>query len=137
MHDLGYYQVSPRLFKPVELHMERMKFLFDKDSCTGFSINDVVDSGLAGRTAFSGYAKADSTARVITLCDICTQFNLPPWIFFDDENRRKAVYSQSQNERLLLNAIRTSEENKQLKQQIRRLKEKLKALDQEGSGEND
>ena len=54
-----------------------------------------------------------------------------------DENRRKAVYSQSQNERLLLNAIRTSEENKLLKQQIRRLKEKLKALDQEGSGEND
>lgn len=137
VHDLGYYQVSPRLFKPVELHMERMKFLFDKDSCTGFSINDVVDSGLAGRTAFSGYVKADSTARVITLCDICTQFNLPPWIFFDDENRRKAVYSQSQNERLLLNAIRTSEENKRLKQQIRRLKDKLKALEQEGSGEND
>ena len=131
VHDLGYYQVSPRLFKPVQLHMERMKFLFGKDSCTGFSVGDMKDSGIAGRMAFSGYTKEDSTARVITLCDICSQFSLPPWIFFDDGNRRKAVYSQSQNERLLLNAIKTSEENRLLKQQVRRLKEKLKALGKE------
>ena len=137
VHDLGYYQVSPRLFKPVELHMERLNFLFGKDSCTGFSVSDREDSGIAGRMAFSGYTKADSTVRVITLCDICTQFNLPPWIFFDDENRRKAVYSQSQNERLLLNAIRTSEQNKVLRQQIRLLKNKLKALGKEVPGGDD
>lgn len=137
VHDLGYYQVSPRLFKPVELRMDRMKFLFGKDSCTGFSVGDMEDSGIAGRMAFSGYTKEDSTARVITLCDICTQFSLPPWIFFDDGNRRKAVYSQSQNERLLLNAIRTSEENRLLKQQVRRLKEKLKALGKEVPEEGD
>ena len=136
VHDLGYYQVSPRLFKPVELHMERMRHLFEKGSCTGFSINDIVSSGIAGRTAFDGYSKEESTVRVGTLCDICSQFNLPPWIFFDDENRRKAVHSQSLNERLLLNAIRISEQNKTLKEQNRQLKEKLKNLGKYDAEEN-
>ena len=127
VHDLGYYQMSSRLFKPVESHTERLKFLFNKNSVTGFTIEDVVRSGVAGRRGFENYRKADGTLRVLTLCDICTRFNLPPWIFFDDDNRRKAVYSQSQNERLLLNAIKLSEENKALKSKIRRLKAKLKA----------
>lgn len=125
VHDLGYYTMSPSLFVPIESRMENLRYLFGRYGVTGFSLDDLDRQG----TSFESYAsmaRNGYTARVNTLCGICTSFNIPPYIFFKDENRRKAAYSESLNERLLLNAMEISRENESLKKRIKRLEEKLK-----------
>lgn len=123
VHDAGYYIISPRLFIPIEDNMDNMKYLFGRYSATGFSTRDLNWQGI-WHTRMSGMSKKGGTARVLTLCDICTTFNIPPYIFFKDENRKKAAYSQSLNERLILNSIEIEKELKALRLEIKRLKNK-------------
>ena len=103
--------------------MDNMKYLFGRYSATGFSTRDLNWQGI-WHTRMSGMSKKGGTARVLTLCDICTTFNIPPYIFFKDENRKKAAYSQSLNERLILNSIEIEKELKTLRLEIKRLKNK-------------
>ena len=121
VHDSGFYVVSKRMFVPVEDCMDRMKYLFGRYSVAGFSAGDLNNHGV-GYNGLNGMAKANGTGRVLTLCDICTTFNIPPYVFFNDENRRKAIYSQSINERLLLNAIEAVKEVEKLRAEKRKSK---------------
>lgn len=123
VHDAGYYVVSPRLFSPIEDKMDNMKYLFGRYSATGFSTRDLNWQGI-WHTRMSGMSRKGGTARVLTLCDICTTFNIPPYVFFKDENRKKAAYSQSLNERLILNSIEIEKELKALRLEIKKLKNK-------------
>lgn len=123
VHDAEYYVVSPCLFVPIENKMDNMKYLFGRYSATGFSMRDLNWQGI-WYTRISGMSKEGGTARVLTLCDICTAFNIPPYIFFKDENQKKAAYSQSLNERLILNSIEIEKKLKTLRLEIKRLKNK-------------
>lgn len=123
VHDGGYYVVSPRLFSPIEDRMDNMKYLFGRYSAAGFSMEDLERQGV-GRRGLDGMSKQGGTARVLTLCDICTTFNIPPNVFFKDDNRKKAPYFQSINERLLLNAIGAMKELEELRAEIRKAKKK-------------
>lgn len=122
VQDKLYYQMSPRVFVPIESRMDRLKHMFGKHSVTGYTREELGRVGGVYRDGFSGMCEGvGKRSRVLTLADICTQFSIPPWLFFHDENRKKAVYAQSANERLFLNAISLEEENEKLKA---RLKEK-------------
>ena len=123
VHDSGYYVVSPRIFSPIEDRMDNMKYLFGRYSAAGFSIEDLEKQGI-GRRGLDGMARIGGTARVFTLCDICTTFCIPPHIFFKDDNRKKAPHLQSTNERLILNAIEAMKELEELRAEIRKSKKK-------------
>ena len=76
---------------------------------------------------FEGLANGTNVySRVMTVADICTQFNLSPSVFLYDNNRSRAEHFPSSNERLILNAIELMKENEELKERNRRLKEKLR-----------
>lgn len=120
VQDRSYYQMSPRVFVPIENRMDRMKHMFGKHSVTGYTREELERLSGIYRDGFSGMCEGSGKrSRVLTLVDICTQFNIPPWLFFQDENRKKAIYAQSVNERLFLNAISLEEENETLKARLR------------------
>lgn len=125
VQDRAFYQISPRLFVPIENCMWRINFLFGRYSALDYSIER---TGLS-YTGFRSLQSDKETSRVLTLCDVCSQFNISPGVFFNDGNRRKAAYLQSQNERLLLNAIEVMMENEKLRETVRRLKEKQDAVE--------
>ena len=104
VHDKGFYVMSKQMFVPIEDCMDRLRYLFGRYSAAEFTMEDLKKQGV-GYSGLTGMAKPGGTTRVFSLCEICTTFNIPPYIFFNDNNRRKAAYSQSLNERLLLNAI--------------------------------
>lgn len=124
VQDAGYYSISPSLFTPVEDRMENLKYLFGRTGVTGYSIDELGERSV-GRKGFAGMAVNGGTARVLTLCDICSSFHIPPYIFFHDENRKKASFSYTRNEELLLNAITLARECESLKKDIRRLRDRL------------
>lgn len=125
VHDLGYYTVSPSLFTEVESRMENLRYLFGKYSAYGFTRTDLEAAGV-GYKGLMSMSSDGWSARVETLCGICTTFNIPPYIFFHDKNRRKAPHAESANETLLLNAISMSREIESLRKTVKGLKEKLK-----------
>lgn len=126
VHDLGYYAVSPSLFVPIESRMENLRYLFGRYSAAGFSVEDVDRVVGVGERGLASMARNGWSARVNTLCSICTSFNIPPYIFFKDDNRRKAAYSESLNERLLLNGIEMSKDIESLKRKLKWWKSKVK-----------
>lgn len=115
-----FYQMSPRVFVPIESRVERMKYLFGRYSAVGYTWEELQRLSGIGRDAFrSMYNGVGDKSRVLTLVDICTQFNIPPSIFFQDDNRKKPTYSQSVNERLMLNAISMEMEIEKLRAKLR------------------
>ena len=130
VYDRTYYEISPRLFRPIESRMDNMKYLFGRYGILDASVEDLGRISGVWNTGFVSMQNDGDRSRVFTLADICSRFNIPPWIFFHDENesRHKADYSQSQNERLLLNAIGMMKEIEELRTENRRLRKKLEAL---------
>lgn len=129
VYDRGYYQVSINLFQPIQSQMENAKYLYGRYSIYGYSIDDFRSQTGFGRDGFYSLSRDGFFSRVNTLTDICNTLNISPLIFFKDDNRKKAVYSQSQNEHLLLNAIEMMKDIEKLRGQIRSLKKRLKDLD--------
>lgn len=126
VQDRIFYQISERMFVPVELHMENVKYLFGRYSVIKTDKNDLYRLVGVWDTYFRKLTKGDDEfSRVMTLTDICTQFNISPGVFFTDGNRNKAVYSQSNNEQLMLNAIEIMKEVEYLRGEVRKLKKKL------------
>ena len=122
-----YYQMSSRVFVPIEGRMERMKYLFGRYSATGFTRDELHRHAGVGKDAFRAISEGvGEKFRVLTLADICTKFNIPPYIFFEDANRKTAAFSQSLNERLILNSIEMSKELERLRAEVRALKSKEK-----------
>ena len=111
VHERTYYQISSRIFVPIEGRMERMKFLFGRYSATGFTRDELHRHAGVGQDAFKAISEGiGEKFRVITLADICTKFNIPPYVFFEDGNRKKPVFSQTLNERLILNSVEMGRE---------------------------
>lgn len=130
VHDRFFYQISERMFVPVELRMENLKYLFGRYSVTKVPKDDLYRLVGVWDSNFRGLTKGDEDyGRVLTLLNICTQFNISPGVFFWDENRNKPVYSQSNNEELMLNAIEIMKEVEYLRKEVRKLK---KRTDKEG-----
>lgn len=129
VYDRGYYQVSINLFQPIESRMENAKYLYGRYSVYGFSIDDFRSQTGYGRDGFTSLSRDGYFSRVNTLTDICSTLNISPLIFFKDENRRKALYSQSQNEILLLNAIDMMKDIEKLRAQVRSFKKRLNEPD--------
>jgi transcriptional regulator with XRE-family HTH domain len=136
VHDRGFYEISPRIFVPVECHMENVKYLFGRYSVIGESRESLADRVGIKQRGFEGLANGTNVySRVMTVADICTQFNLSPGVFLYDNNRSRAEHFPSSNERLILNAIELMKENDELKERNRRLKEKLKNAGKDGPEE--
>lgn len=121
VYDKDYYVISSRNFTPVESRMERMKYLFGRYSVIGVSREDLKKQKV-GPARFTSMADRNGVGRVLTLCDICSTFNISPMVFFKDENRRKANYAESRNELLLINAIQMAKEIRILTQENWKLK---------------
>lgn len=133
VQDRMYYEISRQLFVPVENHVEDVRYLFGKYSVTGESVENLRSLTGIGYEGFKSMKEgASSVSRVITLADICTQFNISPGVFFRDGNRNKAVYSQSSNERLMLNAIEMMKEIVELRGEVKKLKDKVRELRRNG-----
>lgn len=64
--------------------------------------------------------------RLSDLVDLCNTFDLTPSCFIEDKNRTELSYNVTYTEMLL-------EENRSLRQQILRLKEKLKAKEKKSA----
>lgn len=122
VHDKGYYAMSPRLFSPIESRLDRLKYLFGRYGATGFTRDDCAKASVGDKGLRTMISHGEDS-RVFTVCDICSSFNIPPYIFFSDENRKKAVYAESVNERLLLNSIEMMKEVESLRAEVKRLKE--------------
>lgn len=123
IYDAAYYQTSSRLFVPVESRMERLKYLFGKYGVIESNRRALGKTCGIRHTRFNSILNGTGEgARVLTIADVCTTYNLPPWIFFHDENRKKPLYAQSQYERILLNAIEMSMDIERLTGEVRDLK---------------
>ena len=131
VHDKGFYVMSKQMFMPIEDCMDRLRYLFGRYSAAEFTMDDLKKQGV-GYGGLTGMAQAGGTARVFSLCEICTTFNIPPYIFFNDSNRRKAVYSQSLNERLLLNAIEMTKDLENYRAICKEQKERQESEEKNG-----
>jgi transcriptional regulator with XRE-family HTH domain len=128
IHDRGFYQMSPHLFRPIESRMDALNYLFGRWSVFGYSIQDFNQrTGMYYRGLKS--ASEEERSRVLTLTDICSEFNLSPMLFFDDPNRKDEVTFLNRYEQLILNAIDMRKEIEQLRASNKRLKEQSKNSD--------
>lgn len=120
VQDKGYYQMSPRMFVPIEGRIERMKYLFGRHSVLDYSREDLQRMNGIWGYGFRSMVDGDGERyRALTLADICTRFNIPPYLFFEDKNRKVAAYAQSTNEQLFLNAIALEQENEVLRNKLK------------------
>lgn len=120
VQDRVYYQMSPRMFVPIESRIERMKYLFGRYSALGYSREDLKRTHNIWDKGFRSIVSGDGDRyRALTLADICTRYNIPPYLFFEDKNRKVAAYAQSTNEQLFLNAIALEQENEMLRSQLK------------------
>ena len=131
IHDRSYYEISPRLFSPIENRMDNMKFLFGRYSVLDISTDALSRQCGIGQRGFASMADGGDRSRVFTLADVCTQFNIPPALFFKDENRKKPPFAESRNEQLLANAMEMMREIAELREDNRRLRERLKKTTEE------
>ena len=134
VHDRPYYEMSPRVFSPIESRMENMKFLFGRYSVMDYEVEDLGKLCGVKRRGFTSLSKEGDRARVLTLADVCTQFNIYPGIFFKDDNRKRPPYVDTMNLQLLENSISVMKENMELREEIRRMKARLKDLSENCKG---
>lgn len=128
IHDRGFYQMSPHLFRPIESRMDALNYLFGRWSVFGYSVQDFNQrTGIYYRGLKS--ASEEERSRVLTLTDICSEFNLSPMLFFDDPNRKNEVTFLNRYEQLILNAIDMRKEIEQLRASNKKLKEQSKNSD--------
>lgn len=127
--DKGCYIISPSMFKPIENHLYNLHHVF-KEKTFGLPNDKLRSFGVrwgGKRSLMKEYGKR---SMMVTLANICTEFNIPPSIFIHDPNNRKRdAYSVSRNETLMNNCIRMAEtitilrkENKELRDKIKRMK---------------
>lgn len=132
VHDRPFYEMSSRVFVPIESRMENMKFLFGRYSVLDLEVEDLGRQCGVKRRGFSSLSNEGDRARVFTLADVCSRFNIYPGVFFKDENRKRPPYADTRNLQLLENAISVMKENLELREEIRKLKVRLKELPANG-----
>lgn len=120
VHDRYYYEISPRVFIPIENKSENLKYIFGKYSIYGYSMARRTQTGSKNK-AYRSEIKSESLMAV-TLADICTKLNIPPTIFLKDENKKGyPPYATSNNETLIRNAIDMMKEIEILREKLRKV----------------
>lgn len=113
----GRYEVTGRSFHPIESRLENMQYLFGKYSVLGESVENLTKRTGVGRTTYNGMKSGKKLAsRPLSVAEICTKFNIPPSMFFEDDNvLHRPTFSESQNELLLKNCIQMKKDLEELK----------------------
>ena len=119
LHPADYYQSSD--WKKVVFHPEYLNDIFGKESLTGMTRQQVEKTLGISEWKIKSWRGPGSPLRVMDLIDLCNTLDVTPSCFITDLNRKELGYSLTQNELLI-------EENRLLRQQIIRLKEKIKVL---------
>lgn len=122
VHDRSYYEMSERLFVPIEDRMDNMKYLFGRYSVIGSSSDDLARQCGVKPRGFKSMTENGDRSRVLTLVDVCTQFGIHPSAFFKDDNRKRPSFAESRNRVLLDNAMEMMREIDELRETVRRLK---------------
>ena len=132
VHHRDWYEISPRLFQPIESRMENLKYIFRQDTF-GFTLKQLTQqTGISFRGA-EGITREDGKGRmVLTMLDICNSFSLPMSVFVHDPNdRKRPAYSVSQNETLIENCVKLAKALKMSREEVKALKARLKGEIQE------
>ena len=127
VHDRFFYQISERMFVPVELHMENVKYLFGRYSVIKTDKNDLYRLVGVWDTYFRKLTKGDDEfSRVMTLTDICTQFNISPGggILYRWESQQGGILAIKQRA-ADAECHRNNERGGVSEREVRKLKKKL------------
>lgn len=118
-----YYKSVP--WKKVVFHPERINDLFGKESITGMTRYGIAEKIGVGDWKLRSWRKENSTLRIRELLDICNKLNITPYCLITDNNRTDLYCGMTYAEILL-------EENRMLRQQVIRMKEKIRSKQETG-----
>lgn len=123
----GWYEISPKLFKPISGRMDNLKYIFKKETF-GYTKEQCCQMSGLSHGGFHSFMKEDGkSSMVLTVVDICNSFNLPISVFVDDPNdRKRPAYSVSQNETLIENCVNIFKELERCRKKIKKIEEEEK-----------
>lgn len=111
-----YYRTDD--WKNVCFHPEYINDFFGKDSLTGINRSELLERTGISEWKLRSWRKTESTMRIKDMLDICNRIEITPFYLIADKNRMDLPSGMTVIEILL-------EENRMLRQQVIRLKEKI------------
>lgn len=112
-------------WKTVVFHPEYVNDFFGKESVTGINRSELLSRMEVGEWKLRTWRKENSTMRIKDMLEICNRLEVSPYYLISDHNRMDLSSGMTSAEILL-------EENRMLRQQVIRLKEKLQKKNGEG-----
>lgn len=112
-------------WKTVVFHPEYVNDFFGKESVTGINRSELLSRMEVGEWKLRAWRKENSTMRIKDMLEICNRLEVSPYYLISDHNRMDLSCGMTSAEILL-------EENRMLRQQVIRLKEKLQKKNGEG-----
>ena len=112
-------------WKTVVFHPEYVNDFFGKESVTGINRSELLSRMEVGEWKLRAWRKENSTMRIKDMLEICNRLEVSPYYLISDHNRMDLSSGMTSAEILL-------EENRMLRQQVIRLKEKLQKKNGEG-----
>ena len=112
-------------WKTVVFHPEYVNDFFGKESVTGINRSELLSRMEVGEWKLRAWRKENSTMRIKDMLEICNRLEVTPYYLISDQNRMDISFGVTSAEILL-------EENRMLRQQVIRLKEKLQKKNGEG-----
>ena len=112
-------------WKTIIFHPEYINDFFGKDSVTGKNRSELIKTMDLSEWKIRSWRKEKSTMRIKDMLDICNKLEVTPYCLITDLNRMDLSSGMTSAEILL-------EENRMLRQQVIRLKEKLQKKNGEG-----
>lgn len=112
-------------WKTVVLHPEYVNDFFGKESVTGINRSELIERMNISEWKLRAWRKENSTMRIKDMLEICNRLEVTPYYLISDQNRMDISFGVTSAEILL-------EENRMLRQQVIRLKEKLQKKNGEG-----
>ena len=112
-------------WKTVVFHPEYVNDFFGKESVTGINRSELLERMNISEWKLPAWRKENSTMRIKDMLEICNRLEVTPYYLISDQNRMDISFGVTSAEILL-------EENRMLRQQVIRLKEKLQKKNGEG-----
>lgn len=112
-------------WKTVVFHPEYVNDFFGKESVTGINRSELLERMNISEWKLRACRKENSTMRIKDMLEICNRLEVSPYYLISDHNRMDLSSGMTSAEILL-------EENRMLRQQVIRLKEKLQKKNGEG-----
>lgn len=112
-------------WKTVVSHPEYVNDFFGKESVTGINRSELLERMNISEWKLRAWRKENSTMRIKDMLEICNRLEVTPYYLISDQNRMDISFGVTSAEILL-------EENRMLRQQVIRLKEKLQKKNGEG-----